>query len=167
MKDIAITAFYDEMLRQLPNGALLAVAENGRTNLMTIGWGSLGVIWRKPIFTVMVRCSRYTYELLEKSREFTVNVPLAADLKKELALCGTKSGRNMDKFQESGLTPATAKIVTAPIVKECELHYECRVVYQQAMEPALLNGEIKSAFYPQGNYHVIYYGEVLAAYLNE
>ena len=167
MKDILISEYTGEMLRQLPKGILLAVGESGRNNLMTIGWGSLGVIWGKPIFTVMVRYSRYTYELIDKAKEFTVNVPLAVDLTKELNLCGSKTGRDIDKFKEAGLTPAKAKTVTAPIVKECELHYECRVVYQQAMEPALITGQIKDNFYPQGNYHVIYYGEVLAAYLND
>lgn len=166
-RNIDFNEYSVEMLTQLKKGAFLTVKDGDKANTMTIGWGNIGFVWNKPIFTVEVRYSRYTYELLEKTNEFTVSVPLNKDLKKQLAICGTKSGRDTDKFQECNLTPEKGKVLSTPIVGECELHYECKVVYKQAMEPGTLSDEIKKKYYPNNNFHVIYYGEVVASYIKE
>lgn len=166
-KDLTFDEYSSQLLKQLPKGAFLTVKEGERLNTMTIGWGSLGFIWRKPIFTVLVRYSRYTYELLDKAKEFSVSVPLKGELKKELALCGTKSGRDIDKFKECGFTPLKGKVINTPVIAECDLHYECKVVHQQAMEPALFDPALKGNCYPHLDYHVIYYGEIIATYLKE
>ncbi|WP_427340553.1 flavin reductase family protein [Caloranaerobacter sp. DY30410] len=166
-KDIAYHKYSKEVLEQLPKGAFLTVKHKDKINTMTIGWGNIGFIWNKPIFTVAVRYSRYTYELLEKAKEFTISVPLNKDLKKELAFCGTKSGRDFDKFKECNLSCENGKVLSTPIVGDCELHYECKVVYQQAMEPALIDEHIKQKFYPNQNYHILYYGEIVACYIKE
>jgi len=78
--------YYDIVLKNISKGAFLTVASDERINTMTIGWGSLGHLWGKPIFMIMVRKSRYTYQLIEKSNEFTVTLPEDNDLKKELNL---------------------------------------------------------------------------------
>lgn len=167
-EDVKYDDYLKDMLEQLPKGAFLTVKDDqGRLNTMTIGWGTVGFIWQKPIFTVMVRKSRYTYQLLENAKEFTVSVPLKKDLKKALALCGTKSGRDMDKFKEANLTAEAGKVLGTPVVGECDLHYECKIVYQQGMEPALLDPAIKKLAYPKQDYHVVYYGEIVACYVNE
>lgn len=167
MRDITIAEYTKELFEQLPPGVLLAVEEGGRQNVMTAGWAGIGYIWRKPVLTVMVRASRYTYGLLEKSGEYTVNIPLKNDLSKAIGICGSKSGRDTDKFTEAGLTPVKAKIVTAPIIAECGLHYECKVVYRQILEPGTLHPQFKEQFYSKGDYHVFFYGEVLASYVTE
>lgn len=156
-----------KVLEQLPQGVFLTVNDGDKMNVMTIGWGNLGFIWKKPIFTALVRYSRYTYELLEKSGEFAVCVPAKNGLKKELAICGTKSGRDLDKFQECRLTPLKAQVVSAPIIKECGLHLECKVIYKQGMDENFLNPNVKDDCYSQGDYHVIYYGEIVACYAQE
>ncbi|MTI48757.1 MAG: flavin reductase family protein [Firmicutes bacterium] len=166
-KDINFNEYSTEMLEQLKKGAFLTVKDGDKVNTMTIGWGNIGVVWGKPIFTVEVRYSRYTYELLENSKEFTVSIPLNKDLKKELGICGTKSGRDIDKFTECELTPEQGKVLSTPIVGECELHYECKVVYKQAMEPGTLSDEIKEKYYTNNDYHVLYYGEIVATYVKE
>lgn len=166
-KDIKYNEYSSEMLKQLEKGAFLTVKAGDEINTMTIGWGTLGFIWNKPIYMVMVRYSRHTYEILEKAKEFTISVPLTRDMKKELAICGTKSGRDIDKFKECNLTARKGKAIDTPIIEECELHYECKVVYQQAMEPALLHKEIKEGKYSDNDFHVIYYGEILESYIKE
>ncbi len=166
-KDIRYNEYSKEMMEQLEKGAFLTVKNDNKLNTMTIGWGTLGFMWNKPVFIVAVRYSRYTYEMLEKAKEFTVSVPLKVDMKKELAICGTKSGRDMDKFKECGLTSVDSKVIHTPIIGECELHYECKVVYQQAMEPGLLAQEIKDAKYQNNDYHIMYYGEIVASYIKE
>lgn len=152
-------------LEQLKKGAFLTVKDGEKVNTMTIGWGSIGYIWNMPIFMVMVRYSRHTYKLLEKTNEFTVSIPLSNNLKKELAYCGTKSGRDVDKFKECNITMVDGQTISTPIIGECELHYECKVVYQQAMEPATLDEDIKNSKYKDNDYHVLYYGKIEDTYL--
>lgn len=167
MKEIKYNEYSTELMEQLPKGAFLTVKNGEEINTMTIGWGSLGVIWMKPIFTVLVRFSRYTYELMENANEFTVSVPLKNNLSKALAFCGTKSGREFDKFKECGLTLRPGEKVDTPVIEDCELHYECKVVYKQVMEPATLDKDIKKAKYSDNDFHVMFYGEVVSSYLIE
>ena len=77
MQEIPFDQFAPQVLQQLPKGAFLNVSHGGRDNTMTIGWGSLGVVWGKPVFSVLVRPSRYTFDLLEASGEFSVCCSLA------------------------------------------------------------------------------------------
>lgn len=157
--------YSSEVLEQLKKGAFLTVKYGNEINTMTIGWGTLGYIWNKPIFMVAIRYSRHTYKLLENAKEFTVSIPLNNNLKKELSYCGTKSGRDVNKFEQCNLSILEGQKVSTPIIGECELHYECKVVYQQVMEPATLDKKIKNHSYSNNDYHVLYYGEILDAYL--
>lgn len=155
------------MLNQLPQGAFLTVAVQDQVNTMTIGWGSLGYIWNKPIAMVAVRKSRYTFELIEKTDHFTISLPLEANLKKELAGAGSKSGRDIDKFAVYNLKVKPGLKVTSPVIEQCDLFYECRIIYKQALDPDHLDPQIKSAYYAQDDFHVLYYGEILASYLKD
>lgn len=166
-KEINFAEMSKELLNQISKGAFLTVKSGDKVNTMTIGWGSLGVIWSKPMFTIAVRYSRYTHELIEKTQDFTVSFPLKGQLKKELGICGTKSGRDIDKFKECNLTLKEGELVNSPVIDECDLHLECKIVYKQPMdENALCNG-IKEKAYANGDYHVLYYGEIVKAYIKE
>ena len=164
-EDIHYTTYLRETLEVLPlDGALLvSVDKAGRANVMTIGWGTFGWVWGKPVLTVLVRPSRYTYELLEESGEFTVNVP-PRSMAETVAYCGSVSGRNFDKFEERKLTATRGKRVRAPIIEECAVHYECRVIHKNDVVPTTLAPEITQSAYRNDDYHRIYYGEILAAY---
>ena len=105
---------------------------------MTIGWATVGVIWSKPILMVAVRDSRHTFGIIEKAADFTVTVP-TGEMVKELAFCGAKSGREHDKFKECNMTPGAARKTVSPIVQVPGIHFECRIVYKSAMDPALLD----------------------------
>jgi len=124
-------------------------------------------MWNKPVFTALVRYSRYTYEIIEKSQDFTVSFPLKGMLNKELGICGTKSGRDMDKIKNAKLTLKNGEVVNSPIIDDCELHIECKIVYKQAMDETFLDNEIKNKAYPDGDHHVMYYGEIVKAYIKE
>jgi flavin reductase (DIM6/NTAB) family NADH-FMN oxidoreductase RutF len=93
-------------------GAFLTVKEGDRVNTMTISWGNIGFEWRRPIFTALVRKSRYTYDLIEKAESFTVSIPVKDNLKKELGFCGSKSGRDFDKFKECNLELVSSKALS-------------------------------------------------------
>ncbi len=147
------------------NGGLLLVTEgkDGKPNAMTIGWGFLGTMWRRPFFVVAVRLSRHTHKLLEESDSFTVCLP-GKGMDNVLEVCGTKSGRDMAKFKELGLNVVSGEDVKAPYIKECPVHYECEIAYKDHVEDSQLPKEIEDDAYPNKNWHVLYYGEVKGAY---
>jgi flavin reductase (DIM6/NTAB) family NADH-FMN oxidoreductase RutF len=147
--------------------AFLSVKNEDRANTMTISWGNVGYEWGKPIFTVMVRHSRFTHELIEKSGEFTVSIPMKDGLKKALAICGSKSGRNIDKFEAANITAVEGRKVNAPIIANCDMYYECKIVYKHDMNPALLSEDILKTSYIDGDLHTIYYGEIVDCYQGE
>lgn len=165
--------FFDyagEILKALPGGILLTTKSGDRLNAMTIGWGILGVEWGLPLFTAFVRESRYTRQLLDENPEFTVNVPYGPVDREILRVCGTKSGRDVDKFAALGLTPAAPEQITVPGIRQLPLTLECRVIYRQHQPEELLPPAQLAKFYPQGpdgarDLHVAYYGQVVSAYL--
>jgi len=85
---------------------------------------------------------RYSHNLIAESGEFVVNVP-SIDIEKEMHFCGTKSGRDLDKFKETGLTPVPAKKVKSPLIAECFGHLECKVVQSHTCgDHTLFVGEV-------------------------
>ena len=165
-KEAAYNAYAPQLMEQLPKGVFLTTQYKGKTNTMTIGWGSVGFIWKKPVFTVLVRHSRYTHELLEKSGEFTVSVPFGK-MSSELSLCGTKSGRDIDKIAAAGLATIAGQKLGTPVIKGCDLHYECKIVAKQEFPAETLDAGINAGCYPNGDYHTMYIGEIVASYLTE
>lgn len=152
-------------LAALPSPGLLLAARkrSGQVNVMTIGWGALGIIWGKPIFTVLVRPSRYTYEFIEDAGAFTVNVP-SENMREWVTLCGTHSGRDLDKFTAYHMSVSPAKRVPSITIDACPMVYECKVVHHNDVIPAHLSAEIEAKAYHGANYHRIYFGEILGAY---
>jgi flavin reductase (DIM6/NTAB) family NADH-FMN oxidoreductase RutF len=98
------------------------------------------------MLALALRRERYSYSLIEETKEFVVNIA-SYKLSDKVLFCGRRSGRNVDKFKATGLTCGKARRVKAPIVTECVAHIECRV------EETIPKGD-----------HVIIVGEVLAAY---
>lgn len=163
-KDIA----YNKKLRlatnQFPKGVFLTVAKQDKVNTMTIGWGMIGVMWGKPMFAVGVRPSRYSYSFLDLGSEFTVSIPLTQKLKKELSFCGSHSGRSMNKIEALDIHYQPAKQVQAPVIAECELHYECRVVAKNQLFGEGIEESIINRSYQQNDFHTIFYGEIVSCY---
>jgi flavin reductase (DIM6/NTAB) family NADH-FMN oxidoreductase RutF len=162
-KQVGYSDCIEEILKGFNEDRVLLVSQGkqGPPNVMTIGWGQVGIIWRKPIFTVLVRPSRYTYKLIEESGDFTVNV-VPSSLKEVAQYCGTASGRGHDKFKEKGLTAIPSLTVKTPLIKECLLHFECRIVYKNDLIPSELAAPLVSGLYPKGDFHRLYFGEILA-----
>jgi len=154
--------YIGETIKAFDEGRVLLVScgKEGLPNVMAIGWGTMGIIWRRPIFIVLVRPSRYTYKLIEETGEFTVNI-VPPELKEVVQYCGTVSGRDHNKFKEKQLTALPSKRVKTPVIKECILHFECRVVYKNDLIPSDLEKSIISTLYPKGDFHRVYFGEIL------
>jgi flavin reductase (DIM6/NTAB) family NADH-FMN oxidoreductase RutF len=158
--------FFPQVMRAMTSRGLLlgSYDAHGKANLMTIGWGCLGSIWGIPIWTVLVRPSRYTHSCIEHSACFSVNVP-GEDLAMACAICGSRSGRDVDKLAEVQLTAEKGAYVLAPVVKECPIVYECQVVHSNDILPEKLTGEILSGAYMDGDYHRVYYGKILGMHV--
>jgi len=166
-----IEVAWDEYLKEttdcLSEGLLLTSLDSeGKPNAMAIGWGSVGIVWSRPMFVVLVRHSRYTYECIEASGDFTVNVP-APDMAEAVEFCGTVSGRDHDKFAECGLTVGQSQTIISPYIDECDLIYECQVVQCTDVVPENFAPEIIDDFYAGGDFHRIYFGEILRTLAEE
>jgi len=168
VKNINYDEYFQEFNSSLSDGGAFLNVKNGEElNTMTIGWATVGISWSIPVMLVLVRKSRYTYQLIEKAEDFTVSVPLGDKMKDELLFCGTESGRDYDKFAECNLEVEAAQKVNTPIIKGCDLHYECRIKYKQAMkEERVVTEELRDC-YPGGDYHTLYFGKIVASYLTE
>ena len=161
--EAAALEYAPQTLAALSNPGLLLVSldPKGRPNVMTIGWGSLGIFWRRPIFIAPVRHSRYTHGCIEHTGDFTVNV-LPQELAQLAEFCGSRSGRDCDKFAEAHLTAAGALRVKSPVIEECVLHYECRVVHSNDLVPAAMDKGMLDSLYATGDYHRFFFGEIVA-----
>ncbi len=146
-----------------PGLLLVGTRPSGESNVMTIGWGTVGVVWGKPTFVVLVRPSRHTFGFIEDSHEFTVNVP-AADMREWVGVCGSKSGRDLDKFAAYGIATSPGQNVQTATIDACPMVYECRVVHWSDMIPANLVPEAETSFYRGQDYHRMYFGQILGAY---
>jgi flavin reductase (DIM6/NTAB) family NADH-FMN oxidoreductase RutF len=163
MKDLDYMDIAEDAIKKIKKGAFLTVQAGNRLNTMTIGWAAFGVVWQKPIMMVAVRSSRHTFGIIEAAEDFTVTVPKGG-MDKEIAFCGTKSGRDVDKFKMCQLETSKGKKVASPIIKARGYQYECKIVYKSAMNPAYLNKNYDRSLYPQKDYHTLYFGEIMACY---
>lgn len=167
-KKIDIRDYAGQIIEAMRSGVLLTTKVGDKVNSMTIGWGTLGIIWERPVFVAYVRRQRYTREMLDKCREFTINVPVGEYRRKILGICGSKSGRDMDKIKAAGLTLVEPEVINTPGIKELPMTLECRVLYSQEQESDQFNDEITRQFYTmETGDHFCYYGEIVSAYIIE
>jgi flavin reductase (DIM6/NTAB) family NADH-FMN oxidoreductase RutF len=155
------TRHFDLVMRRLrqPGLLLCAYGERGAPNAMTIGWGSLGWVWGMPVWTVLVRPSRYTHECIEAGRAFSVCVPTQR-MTQACAICGSRSGRDGDKLRLAGLAARHGEVLAVPVLEGCAISYECSVVHANDVNPGLLIGMIGRSAYADGDYHRVYWGRI-------
>ena len=138
--------------------ALLTAGDKEKFNTMTVSWGGLGTIWGKPVATVYVRKSRYTHEFMEDNDYFTVSF-YPEEYRKVLSVLGSKSGRDMDKMNESGLTAKEAG--QSMTFAEAEVTLVCRKLFAQELKTENMLSEIASTFYSEDAVHDMYIGEIV------
>lgn len=153
---------YHETMDKLAGEGILLVAGNP-PNLMTIGWGTIGHIWNKPVMTVMVRPVRHTFSLMESAGDFTVCL-LPDAYSRELNLCGTRSGRDINKLEACNLNTEMCYKADSFFISESIIHFECRTIHRHYLDPAALDPAIDKKYYPGKDYHMVYYGEILGIY---
>ena len=138
--------------------ALLTAGNESDFNTMTISWGGLGTIWNKPVATVYVRTSRYTHDYMDANEYFTISY-FPEEYKKILGVLGAKSGRDMDKMHDSGLTPIKAGESVS--FKEAEVTLVCRKLFRQKLEESNMPADIAKQMYEGQASHDMYIGEVV------
>ncbi len=106
--------------------ALISSSLNGKPNVMTIAWTTM-LDFNPPVIGCCIGDQNYTYQIVKKTGEFAINIP-TADLVKKVYACGQVSGRKTDKFKKIGLTPVPASKIKAPLVDECFINLECKVI---------------------------------------
>ena len=138
--------------------ALLTAGNGESFNTMTISWGGLGTIWGKPVATVYVRTSRYTHDFMDANEFFTVSF-YPEECRQILGVLGSKSGRDMDKMKESGLTPVQAG--GSMSFKEAEVTLVCRKLFRQQLDVANMPEDVAKAMYEGQAPHDMYIGELV------
>ena len=127
-------------------------------NTMTANWGGFGILWRRKICWCVIRPQRYTYQFMEREAAFSLSF-FTDEYKKALDLCGTKSGRDIDKAAAAGLTP----FETSPGIvsfSQARLIIECQKIYFQDIDPQHFLDPAIDKVYPIQDYHRMYFGEI-------
>jgi len=138
---------------------LVTAGAGEKCNTMTVSWGGAGVLWNKPVVTIYLRPQRYTKEFVDREEYFTLAF-FGPEHHEHLALCGSKSGREVDKVKACGFTVRTAAC-GAPYFEEAELVFVCRKRFVQPMDPEAFPPEYQEKFFAQKDYHVMYIGEIV------
>ena len=113
------------MLYPLPAVMVSLADQEGHPNIITLAWVGT-VCTNPPMVSISVRPERYSYPILKETGEFVINLT-TEELVAATDYCGVRSGRDVDKFKETGLTREKADIVKAPMIKEAPVSIECRV----------------------------------------
>lgn len=141
---------------------LISAGTEEKWNTMTASWGGVGVIWGKPSVTAYIRHSRYTKEFVDNSEYFTITF-LQDGHRDALNTLGSKSGREIDKMHESGLTPVFVE--GQPAFEEAKLVLVCCKRCKSEIAPEdILQQETIDKWYGDHDFHTMYIGEIVAAY---
>ena len=133
-------------------------------NTMTASWGSVGILWNKPVAFLFIRPERYTHGFLEENERLALSF-YGEEYRKALQICGTKSGRDTDKVKESGLTPLKLES-GAMTFAESRMTLDRRKLFKTEMTEAnFIDREIIDKQYgAHGDWHTVYVVEIGSVY---
>ncbi len=128
--------------------ALIACGDGNKQNIITLAW--VGVVNSSPpMVSISVRPDRYSYEMIKRAGEFTINIPREEQVD-IVDGCGTLSGRDLDKFEHFDLTAVSGILSYAPMIEECPISMECSLKHSLELES-----------------HTVFIGQVISAYVEE
>lgn len=143
--------------------ALLTAGTIDEFNTMTVSWGGVGELWNKDVGFVFVRPQRYTYEFIEKNDYFSLSF-FGGEFKKELGICGSKSGRDIDKMEATGFTPVD--LGNAVDFEQAKITVVMKKLAYQDMKPEGFLDESIMKNYAANDFHRIYVGEIVKVMLS-
>jgi flavin reductase (DIM6/NTAB) family NADH-FMN oxidoreductase RutF len=139
---------------------LIAAGDLESFNMMTASWGALGELWDKRVAFCVIRPQRYTFPFMERATHYSLNF-FGESYRPALDFCGSRSGRDVDKAKETGLT-AVAGTGGAVHFAQARLVLECRKLYAQDIDPArFVDQTIPPQIYPKRDFHRMYIGEIV------
>ena len=158
-KEINVREIKDNFVKMISNDwALLTAGKIDNFNTMTVSWGGIGELWGKDVCFVFVRPQRYTYEFMENNDYFSLSF-FGGEYKKELGVCGSKSGRDIDKMAETGLS-ATKIDDTVGFEQSKVTVVLKKLAYQDINPQGFIDNSIMSN-YASNDYHRVYIGEII------
>ncbi len=144
--------------------ALLTAGTVDSFNTMTVSWGGIGELWNKDVGFVFVRPQRYTYEFIEKNDYFSLSF-FGGEFKKELGICGSKSGRDIDKMKTTGFN--AVDLENAVDFEQAKITIVMKKLAYQDMKPDGFLDESIMKNYANSDFHRIYVGEIVKVLVEE
>ena len=164
-KEINIRELKDNFVKMISNDwALLTAGTKDNFNTMTVSWGGIGELWGKDVCFVFVRPQRYTYEFMEKNDYFSLSF-FGGEYKKELGICGSKSGRDIDKMAETGFLPVDFE--NAVGYEQAKVNVVLKKLAYQDMKPDGFIDESIMNNYANNDFHRVYVGEIVKVVVEE
>lgn len=159
-KEINVTEINENFIKNIGDEWMLITAGNKDSyNMMTASWGFAGVMWGSPTAIAAVRPQRYTIEFMKAQEYFTLS--FYGEDKKIHAVCGKESGRDVNKTEKTGLNPLFDDKTQAPYFAEARLVLVCKKIYTQDLEKSsFLDTDIITKWYPNEDYHTMFYGKI-------
>jgi len=150
MKMNQIKELHDPTVAWFPAPVVLVSCTNGeKANIITIAWTGV-VCSQPPLISVSIRPSRFSYKLISNSGEFVVNIPTSTQLE-ETKLCGSKTGKDTNKWAACGFTPVKATKISVPLIKECPINIECIVAPKSTLDVIPLCYSPKSGIFGESS----------------
>lgn len=166
MKKVDLSLLNENFIERISKEWMLVTAgQKSAFNTMTANWGGLGFLWNKPVVFVFIRPERYTYEFIEKNEYFTLSF-LGEENKNIHKICGSKSGREIDKVKETGLCPIQTDLGNITF-EQARLALECKKLYADWVdETHFIDKDIFPKWYTtKGNPHKMYVAEIVNAWI--
>ncbi|HOV13377.1 MAG TPA: flavin reductase family protein [Spirochaetota bacterium] len=153
---------FNIIMEKLPSPGVLLVCgnKNEKENIITIGWLTFGYLWNEPSVTILVRPSRFSYNLLKNNNHFTINV-LSNEYFDKLSFCGSHSGAYCDKFEETKLTKVNSQLIPVSSIKESQIILECKTVFSNEILPENLNDLYLAKYYSSEDYHTMFTANIV------
>ena len=168
--DIPIASYQEKIFHAMKDEWFLITLKDGENvNMMTAAWGSIGVMWNKPIFNIVVRNTRYTYDLLENATSFSCSF-FPPEYKQALTYCGRHSGRDVNKVKETGLIPieidglAGEKVFT---FEQAHTTFCCNIASVTPIKPEHFIDPNIEKHYSNQDYHTMYTGYITRLMVKE
>ncbi|AXU61527.1 flavin reductase [Clostridium sp. HMSC19D02] len=144
---------------------LITAGDSEKFNTMTASWGGVGVYWGKNVVTTYIRPQRYTKEFVDSNDTFTVAF-FDETYREALNICGTISGRDINKIEKAGLTPYFVDDTVA--FEEANMIIVCKKLYHDNMPPENFDAkENDKKWYPEKDYHTMYISEIIKVLVKE
>jgi flavin reductase (DIM6/NTAB) family NADH-FMN oxidoreductase RutF len=146
--------------------ALITAGTAEKFNTMTASWGLIGHLWNKPVAVCFVRPQRYTFEFMEAADTFTLSF-FDENYRDALNICGTLSGRDVNKVEKAGLTPLVLDTNSISF-GEARMIIECRKIYADFFNPEkFIDAKIPAEIYPTNDFHKAYIGEIINVWVKK